>query len=250
MSLYDLLPVPNLLDAKKVLCIQPHPDDMDISCGGTLAKLATEGAHITYVTVTDGGAGTEVRKDEGELIAVRRGEQWAAGAYIGVSDYVWLDYKDADAIPREQLQHDLIRIIREQRPDTIVTVDPWLMYEAHPAHRDTGLAAAAAVLFCGMANIHPEHLEQGLQPFRPERVVFSFSAQPNTFVDITSTWERKLKAIRSHQSQFPDSTWSFYGKYLDLKSEEYGKQAGCARAEGLKVLAPTHLHCNVDAFNM
>ena len=67
MSLSHLAPIPNLLNAKRVLCIQPHPDDVDIACGGTLAVLADRGAHITYLTVTDGGAGSSVRRDENQL---------------------------------------------------------------------------------------------------------------------------------------------------------------------------------------
>ena len=146
MSLSHLAPIPNLLNAKRVLYMQPHPDDVDIACGGTLAVLADRGAHITYLTVTDGGAGSSVRRDENQLANVRRLEQIAAGRYIGVQDYIWLNYRDAEYLPGQQLQHDFIRAIRQVRPDTVVTIDGWLPYEAHPAHRNVGLSAAAATL--------------------------------------------------------------------------------------------------------
>lgn len=246
MSIFDLLPVPSLWDAKNILCIQPHPDDMDVSCGGTLAALANDGAQITYLTVTDGGAGTPMRTDEAALADARRNEQIAAGAYIGVTDYRWLDYPDAKRIPEDELQTALIQAIREVRPDTVITIDPWLPYEAHPAHRRVGLCAAAAVMFSGMPNLNPEQVDAGLNAHTVDCVAFSFTAYPNAKFDITATWARKIKAIRSHQSQFPDAVWPMYQQLFEAKAKEFGQQAGCELAEALKVLAPFHLHCNID----
>jgi LmbE family N-acetylglucosaminyl deacetylase len=247
VNLLDLAPIPKLLDAKRILCIQPHPDDMDIACGGTLAVLAEQGAHITYLTVTDGGAGSNERRDEAELANTRRQEQMNAGALLGVQDYIWLDYRDAGYLPGEQLERDFIRAIRQVRPDTVITVDGWLPYEAHPAHRAVGQCAAAAVLFCGMGNID---WEDNLPPHRVERIAFAFTGKPNTYVDVTAKWDVKLQAIRAHQSQFPDSVWPFYNAYLDAKARQYGAHLGVEKAEALKVLAPIHLHCNVDALDM
>jgi N,N'-diacetylchitobiose non-reducing end deacetylase len=247
MSLSHLAPIPNLLNAKRVLCIQPHPDDMDIACGGTLAVLADRGAHITYLTVTDGGAGSPLRRDENELANVRKHEQLKAGRYIGVQEYIWLSYRDADYLPGQQLQHEFIRAIRQVRPDTVVTIDGWLPYEAHPAHRNVGLSAAAAVLFSAMGNIGNSH---ELQPHGVQCIAFGFTARPNTFVDVTNTWQRKMAAIRAHESQFPDHTWPFFEHYFEAKAAQHGPAAGGEKGEALKVLAPIHLHCNVDAENM
>lgn len=246
MSIFDILPAPKLTDAKHVLCIQPHPDDMDIACGGTLAALANEGIQITYLTVTDGGAGTPVRLSEEALASSRRNEQMAAGAYIGVTDYRWLDYPDAQLLPEAELQADLIRVIRETKPDTVITVDPWLPYESHPAHRTVGLSAAAAVLFSGMPNISADQVDSGLAAHTVDRIAFAFTADPNTRIDVTSTWDRKLKAIHSHQSQFPDQVWPMYQQIFEAKARDIGQSSGYEFAEGLKVLAPFHLHCNID----
>lgn len=246
MSIYDFIPVPNLMDAKRILCVQPHPDDMDVACGGALAVLASEGVHITYLTVTDGGAGSPVRISEAQLAAARRNEQTAAGAFIGVRDYQWLDYPDASLLDAAQVQDDIIRTIRTVRPDTLFTVDPWLAYEAHPAHRAVGQAAAAAALFCAMPNISPEQTDEGLCAHSVERVVFAFTANANTQIDITKVWDRKVKAIRTHHSQFPDQVWPMYEPYFRTQAETTGRAAGCELAENLRVLSPMHLHCNVD----
>ncbi|WDL98226.1 PIG-L deacetylase family protein [Alicyclobacillus sp. ALC3] len=246
MTIYDLMPIPQLLDAKRVLCVQPHPDDMDISCGGTLARLADQGAEITYLTVTDGGAGSPVRTSETELAALRRKEQAAAGALIGVQNYEWLAFPDRALLDPAQVQDAVIRAIRVHRPDTLVTVDPWLLYESHPAHRTVGQSVAAAALFSGMPNISPEQTDAGLLAHTVERVVFTFTAKPNTQVDVTTTWERKMQAIAAHKSQFPDSTWSMYQYYFQTQAEAAGTTAGYALAENLRVLSPLHLHCNTD----
>jgi LmbE family N-acetylglucosaminyl deacetylase len=246
LSIFDLYPVPNLWEAKRILCVQPHPDDMDVACGGTLALLADAGARITYLTVTDGSAGTFVPRDEQELARIRKTEQEAAGREIGVTDYLWLDWWDADELPPGRLQQDLVCAIRRVRPDTVVTVDPWLPYEAHPAHRTVGLCTAAAALFSGLPNIG-DNSPEAPGPHEVRRVVFVFTARPNTFIDVTATWARKLAAIRSHKSQFPDAVWPFYERYFEEKARELGGRANTALAEALKVLAPIHLHCNVDA---
>ncbi|MCL6454339.1 MAG: PIG-L family deacetylase [Alicyclobacillus sp.] len=242
-SLASLMPVPDLLQARRVLCIQPHPDDIDVACGGTVARLADAGAEVIYLTVTDGGAGTVEPRDESELAAIRQQEQRQAGHILGVRDYRWLEYRDADYLPPQDLQLDLIAAIREVQPDTVITLDPWLPYEAHPAHRNVGLCAAAAVLFSGMGNIGG----RTAAPHGVSTVAFAFTARSNQLVDVTQVWERKEQAIRAHASQFPEATWGFYGTYFRQRAALYGEQAGCALAEALKVFTPMHLHCNVDA---
>lgn len=243
-DLEQLLPTPDLMDAKRVLCIQPHPDDIDVACGATVAKLAQAGAHITYLTVTDGGAGATERTDENQLATTRRKEQSQAGEILGVKNYLWLDYRDADYLDSAALQRDLINAIRTVRPDTVITIDPWLPYEAHPAHRTVGLCASAAVLFGGMGNIHPK---SDATPHSVSSVAFAFTARPNTYIDVSETWTQKLAAIQSHKSQFPPEVWAFYSQYLEAKATQYGLETQSTHAEALKVFTPMHLHCNVDA---
>jgi LmbE family N-acetylglucosaminyl deacetylase len=246
----DLWSIPNLKEAKRVLCVQPHPDDIDISCGGTIALLSAEGAHVTYVTVTDGRAGSAERRDEVELANARRREQESAGAFLGVRDFMWLNYRDGDELPYAMLESDIIREIRVHKPDTVITIDPWLPYEAHPAHRQVGLCTASAVLLSGLANICPEQVDAGLDVHTVNCIAFAFTSKPNTYLDVTSHWEQKMKAIRIHQSQFPDDVWPTYRAYFEAKATAYGQHIGAKYAEALKVLKPIHLHCNVDAMDM
>lgn len=241
------MPIPNVLEAKKVLCIQPHPDDIDIASGGTVAKLALQGADITYLTVTDGSAGTVASTDELKLASTRRTEQTTAGQILGVKNYIWLDYPDKDYIHVDALQSDLIAAIRSLRPDTVITLDPWLPYEAHPAHRNVGLAAAAAVLFSGMGNIDAQNQEE---THSVKTIAFGFTSKPNAIIDVADVWSKKIAAIQAHQSQFPETVWPFYSQYLFAKAKQYGSSIQSSEGEALKVFTPMHLHCNVDASDL
>ncbi len=244
MNVLDMQSLPNIHDSNIILCIQPHPDDMDVSFGATIAKLASAGKTIIYLTVTDGSAGTFAPSDKKALAIKRRNEQQTAGEWLGVSQYLWLDYDDAKYIPEENLQNDILQAIRTYKPDTVLTVDPWLPYESHPAHRTTGFAAAAATLFSNFGNIGLISNDSELH--QVQAIGFTFTAKPNTYVDVSTTWDLKFKAIRSHQSQFPSDGWSFYETYFNAKGAEYGQILHCEKAEAVKMLAPIHLHCNVD----
>lgn len=245
MKAKELIPIPDLEGARRVLCIAPHPDDAEIGAGGTLAKLAEKGARVGLAIVTDGRRGTfDPRQDLEALAAIRRKEQEAAAQRLGITELYWLSYPDGTGLPAEELRARLIHLIREVQPQAILAPDPWLAYEAHPDHRATGLAAAEAVLFSSMPPFYPR---AGLDPHKVDLVAFYYTARPNTFIDVTSTWEQKLAAIQTHASQFPADTWPMVEGYLTLKAQELAENRGFPLAEGFKALTPTHLHINVDA---
>ncbi|MHB0886737.1 MAG: PIG-L deacetylase family protein, partial [Bacillota bacterium] len=148
MRAVDLIPIPDLDSAREVLCIQPHPDDLEIAAGGAIARLVRAGAHVTYVTVTDGGFGSpDPAMTRDKMAAIRRLEQQKAASELGVTDLVWLNYPDAMPLPGLELRRRLIELIQEKKPQAVLLPDPWLTYEAHPDHRGVGLAAAEAVIF-------------------------------------------------------------------------------------------------------
>jgi len=244
----DVISIPDLLSARSVLVVQPHPDDADIGAGATLAKLARAGATITLVTMTDGRRGTmDATQPMDELVDIRRHEQEQAARATGVKNLIWFDFQDGE-LPYSQGPRDrLITVIRQYRPDLVMTVDPWLPYEAHPDHRHTGLAAAAACLFSSMPTFNPEDLGAGLQPHAPAMVAFFGTANPNRFIDVDDTWQAKVEAISAHKSQFSGQILQLFLLYLDLKARELAAGRGFERAEAFKLLTPTHLHYNVDA---
>lgn len=227
-----------------VLSIQPHPDDTDIAAGGTIAKLLKNGCQVVYVTVTDGGAGTTARNLSWESVAsIRHREQESAAKILGVSELIWLNYRDSKLEPTMELRSRLITLIRRFKPDVILTVDPWLRYEAHPDHRATGIAVSEAFLLSGFPNVNHIDLVNGLEPHSPKFIAYYWSEKPNIYIDITEWIDIKFKAIVEHASQLSDEMVSLLKAVFRLM----GEKAGYEYAEAFKVLTPSALHCNVYA---
>lgn len=230
--------------SKVFLSIQPHPDDTDIAAGGTVAKLANNGCRIIYVTVTDGGAGASRHGLSWETMAsIRRSEQESAAKILGVSELLWLDYRDSELKPTLELRNRLITLIRRFKPDVVLTVDPWLTYEAHPDHRATGLAATEAFLFSGLPNVNPVDFRNGLEPHTPMYIAYYWSRKPNVYVDISNWIDVKFRAVKAHTSQVSEGMVELLKKLFAL----IGARVGYQYAEAFKVLSAGALHCNVYA---
>ena len=146
-----------ILDARRVLAVQPHYDDNDIGCAGTLTLLARAGAEVCYVTVTDDLAGV-LDPDLADDVARRQlfDEAREAGTIVGVSRFVDLDWPDAAGLDRVALRDQIIDLIREFRPDLVLTIDPALPDEAHQDHLITAAAVSEAVLLSGLPRVRRE----------------------------------------------------------------------------------------------
>jgi len=228
---------------RRVMCVQPHPDDTDVAAGGTVAKLAARGVEVVYVTLTDGRLGTsDPRVRPEELAEERRREQEEAAKILGVKELVWLGVRDGELQPTLELRWKLVELIRKFKPDLVVAPDPWLSYEAHPDHRHTGILASEAVLFAPLPHAAPR---EGLQPHTVRYVAYYWTRKPNVFVDVSGYVEVKLRAIRAHRTQFggAPAIEDVLKAYMRL----VGKRVGATYAEAFKVLTPFHLHCNVFA---
>lgn len=240
-----LLAPPDILHCRRVLCIQPHPDDNEIGMGGTIAVLARAGCEIHYLTVTNGDQGNKDPSATPQQTAqVRRAEAVAAGRHLGAAQFHFLEHGDATLSDVLGLSAEIARVIRQVRPDAIFAPDPWLAYESHLDHVTTGRAAANAFLMSGRAAIPGG---EGTQPHAASAIGYYFTAQPNTVIDITDTFEQKFEAIALHDSQMDAQTLAMYRVYFDMKGRELAQGRGFALGEGLKVLSPLHVHCFVDA---
>ncbi len=245
----DLFPVPDLMKARRILCVQAHPDDGELGAGATVARLTREGAAVIYLTVTDGGAGTRdpaVRPSE--LAAIRRRESEEAAALLGVTEMIWLDFPDSGCPELRAVREKIFETVRRVRPAVVMVMDPWLPYEAHTDHRIIGLATAEAVLLGGYPHVCPRDQAAGLAPHGPEAIAFYGTSRPNTFIDVTATWPRKLEALSKHRSQFPPEKLKTISDYLTLKAREHAAGRGFELAEAFKVLTPFQLHFFEDAW--
>jgi len=204
-----------------VLSIQAHPDDTDFFAGGTVAKLTKQGSKVVYLTVTNGSMGTanpDLKPED--LTEVRRKEQMRAAKVLGVEDVVFLNYNDSELYPSLELRGKLIRMIRQLKPNTVMTLDPWKPYEAHPDHRCTGMMAYEASAFCLLPHVNPEHLKEGLEPHLVEEVHFFDTQNPNHWEDISETIDLKMQGLAQHESQS--------GTEMATASREGDSKAGSA----------------------
>jgi LmbE family N-acetylglucosaminyl deacetylase len=192
-------------DLRSVLVVVAHPDDIDFGVAGTVATLTDAGAAVTYCLVTSGEAGPPVDMDRDELRALREREQRAAAAAVGVSDLRFLGLLDGQLEANLALRRDISRVIRQVRPELVIAMSgtrTWdSVYRNHPDHLAVGEATACAV-YPDSRNrwAHTELLAEELEPHTVERMWVT-GVEPNHYVDITETFDRKLAALRSHASQ-------------------------------------------------
>lgn len=243
-----LVPIPDLANARRVLCVQPHYDDNDIGAGGTVASLIEAGAEVTYLTVTDDRLGVRDSVPESEVASLLRREQAMAAKEIGVQHQIWLDFPDGGEYDYFELRRALVREIRRVRPDFVLTCDPWAPYEAHSDHVQVGRATAEAILFQRFARFRTDpEVDAAHIPYGLDGIAFYFSATPNTVCDIDVGRARKHRALDAYVSQFSDLERQLLHGALEIREREWAKGQVFTFGEAFKVLSPAHLHVSPDA---
>jgi N,N'-diacetylchitobiose non-reducing end deacetylase len=248
MTIETILPIPDVFAAKRILCVQPHYDDNDMAVAGTLTRLAKNGAELIYLTITDDlmGVNDISLSDEAAAEALKR-DQFAAAKIVGVQEQYWLGYPDAGAYDYFAVRRDLLKYIRMLRPDFIFTVDPWLTYEGHRDHIQTGLATAEAVIFTEMTKIGSSDpkVDSAYEEHEIQGIAFYHTREPNYIADISSTWEQKVAAVRCYETQFSPRGMDRRVSLLDMKSKQVAQGQSFTRGEPLKVLNTSALHVGI-----
>lgn len=248
MLLNTLLKPPKLKGVKKAICIQPHPDDNEIGMGGVIAKLVSEGCKVHYITVTDGSLGLLDSSITHEALAnIRKKEAEASGNLLGVKDFHYLNYKDGTLQDIHQLAGDIGEIIRTVKPDIIFCPDPWVPYEAHQDHVVTGKAVAQSFISTWL---YEYPLGTKTTPHKVKAIGFYYTNKPNTTIDITKTFDLKMKAIACHQTQFDKKTLMMLSLYFKNKAKNDAKDEKYKLASKLKILGQHHMHCFPNAENI
>lgn len=240
-------PVPDIFTAKRILCVQPHYDDADLSIGGTLARLSDGGAEIFYLTVTNDLMGVIDTSLSAEAATQQlRSEQAATAQILGIKEHHWLDFPDAGSYDYFEVRRGIIRTIRLLQPDFLFAIDPWLPYEAHHDHILAGQASAEAAILYGLMRIPTDPaVDAAYTPHALKGVAFYTTRTPNTVVDISTTRERKHKAARCFLAQFTAEELEMLVGWLEKRENAYGEANGLPCAEGLMVLPTRMLHCGV-----
>lgn len=228
----------------RVLAITAHPDDIDFSAAGTVARWTGAGIEVSYCIVTDGDAGGfDESVPRTEMAQIRRAEQTEAAKRVGVRDLRFLGYPDGRLEPTLALRKDLARVIRQVRPGRVVCPSPERNYArvgaSHPDHRAVGSATLDAVYpdarnpfaFPGLL------ADEGLEPWKAREIWIAGGPSPNHYVDVTETFPRKVAALRAHDSQIAhmDDLEEFLRGWL-TRSAVQGGLPGDRLAEAFQVL--------------
>ncbi len=212
---------------QKILVILAHPDDPEFFCGASLARWAKAGHDIHYFLLTCGDKGFEDAREAPEKIcAIRHAEQQAAARVVGVTSVRFLDLADGYLTPSLDLRREVVRAIRQEKPDILVTCDPTRLFVAdrginHPDHRCAGQVVLDAVFpAAGNPHFFPELIKnEGLTPHMPSEVWVSLPEQPNVTLDVTDTWNIKMQALHQHKSQIGDPE-KFDERMLSRRTED------------------------------
>src|SRR5437762_13939335 len=221
---------------KRAMAIFAHPDDVDFGCSGTLGSwIATAGTHVTYCVITSGQKGThDPKASPEEMAATREREQRAAGAAIGVKEFVFLGRQDGELERSMALRGEICRVIREHKPDVVFTNDPWGHYQVHPDHRVAGWSALDGVIAARDHLFFPEQLVDGLVHHRVSRVLMFGTADPNVWFDISSSMKDKIHALQAHESQIGD--FKRLAQRMHAVAAATGKAWGLEKAEAFRYL--------------
>ncbi len=196
----------------QVLVVLAHPDDPEFFCGGTIARWAASGRKITYCLLTRGDKGSD---DESlstqELAETREAEQRAAAKVLGVHEVTFLHELDGYVLPTLELRRDIVRVVRQVKPQVVVTCDPTNFFPSntyinHADHRAAGQVTLDAVYPAARSALYFPELsnDEGLQPHKVREVYVSGAQHPNITVDISEFFNQKVAALSKHQSQIKD----------------------------------------------
>jgi LmbE family N-acetylglucosaminyl deacetylase len=230
-------------EINRVLVVSAHPDDADFGAAGTVAIFGDKGVEVAYLLVTDGDAGGNDRTlDNSGMAELRRAEQTAAAKAVGVTDVRFLGHADGTVVPSLELRRDIARVIRQVRPDLVITHHPDRNYQfiapSHPDHRAVGGATLDAV-YPDARNPYafPELAAEGLEAWTVREVWLTGGSTPNHWVDITEAIDRKLAALQSHVSQVAHVEG--FADFVKSRFALWGEQAGFGEghyAEGFQIV--------------
>ena len=185
------------------MVIVAHPDDAEFMFGGTVAKFCAQGWTMYYVLATSGDKGTHDEElSHQELAAIREQEQRDACAVLGVKEVIFLGHPDGFLTPDEELRGEIVRLLRQYRPDVVLTWDGFRQGFNHSDHRAIGIAVRDAIYPAVRDHLYyPGDKEDGLEAHQVNEMLMGGSSDPDYWVDISDHLETKLKAIICHKSQ-------------------------------------------------
>ena len=221
-----------------ILALAAHPDDVELSCSGTLLKAIDRGKKAGIIDFTRGELGTRGTPE------IRDAEAAESARIMGLSARENLGFRDGYFANDEAHQLALIRMIRKYRPDVILAN---AFDDRHPDHGRGSQLAKEACFKAGLKMVETDLDGVKQEKWRPGAVyhyIQSIPREPDFVVDVTDVWEKRNEAIRAFKSQFfdplskEDSTYissSMFLRMVEARAIEYGHLIGVKYAEGFQV---------------
>ncbi len=223
----------------RVLAIYAHPDDAEISCGGTIATWAKANSAIRLVVCTlgDKGAQSKGSLSAFEKIKLRAEEAERSAHHLGVTELVALGYPDGEVCNDEELREKLVFQIREHRPDVLLCPDPTTIFFGsgffnHRDHREIGMASLDAAFPAARLD---GYFPGKLSAHSVQMALLSATNTPDVIVDVASGLNEKIEAVAMHSSQVEyGELW--LGQALSNRAEEAARGSKFRYAEGFRMV--------------
>lgn len=214
-----------------LIFIGAHPDDLEILCGGTIARCVAEGHTVWMAIATNGNVGSPTLGRD-EIAAVRKKEAEAAARCLGAAGLIWMNENDEFLFDDERTRRKFVDAVRQAKADVIVTHNP---HDYHPDHVACSKLASDARILTAVRLIETEHphLSKSPELFHMDSIA-GLRFEPQFFVDISAQFERKQQAAQCHRSQ---NAWlksifnSDLSHHIQVQSAFRGLQCGVAYAE-------------------
>lgn len=219
-----------------LLVLAAHPDDAELSCGGTIAKAVAEGKRVAVIDFTKGEMGTRGTAE------IRMQEAAVAGEVLGLTARENLGFRDVYFQNDEAHQVSVVRMIRKYKPSVILAN---AITDRHPDHGKGAAVARDAVFMSGLRMLETlDDDDRPQAPWRPRAMYHYIQDQyiePDFVVDVSGYWDTKEASIRAFKSQFHDpdsnepSSYISSPEFMDFilaRSQTMGHKIGVKLGEG------------------
>jgi N-acetylglucosamine malate deacetylase 1 len=230
-----------------ILVFGAHPDDLELSCGGTIVHAIRQGRSVGLCDLTRGEMGTRGTAETRALEAEN------ARAILGANFRETFDFGDGGLRTGRDEEMQIIELVRRCRPKVVIAPYP---DDRHPDHARAGEVVTSASFYAGL-----EKIETGQPPHRPQTVIYqmlAYTFEPSFIVDVTADWEKKMEAVRAYGSQFynPDSNeretiisqQDFFG-WIEGRARHFGVMVGGKYGEAFVTKQPPRISDVVAAYS-
>ena len=240
------VPVPKLTNFDSFLFVGPHPDDIELACGGTVALLTSLGKKVTFLIATNGCVGSlDPTLTSEQIVEIRQKEALKSAELLGVTDVRFLPYDDGGDYNQAAMKKDIVAAILDVKPQVVLCPDYTVSTEWHPDHLIVGKLATEAVFVASWDKLTARI---GLSAHVGNVVIaYYYTHKPNGYVGVTKTYKLREQALAIHESQFDQATLNRNNTYLKLREIRFGLRCGKRRAEGFRIATPVLRHCFPEA---